>query len=440
MKQATEPEPTVRMRKPVTTQTAYILNTDHKLSDSSSNKYDSRISSVSTTSRVSEADALLFASSPTQPKAISPKLAIAKRPANQETEEVELRLELSDEEHVVSMPKSRTVDSSGYERQLEDSLERKSRMSRSSSKSPDLDANNSHMYIRSTGFRAKPAVSPRSHSSSTAGSIHSPDQMSQRSASVDNSSVHSQNSIKYSTRLSLNSPTDGATEIPITHLSSPASPRAPVSPDERPAYNPGYLSESLRKGTRQHASYQNTDTPIAYAPTPQPRSPNYITPPTYQQLTSLHLSSQEQPHQMYSPSSDPPYAVPRTNYHAQPRQQTPRHLEQNSSGFHTFSGRGSGQVPPPPPVRTHFHNIQRPTTLTPSQGVLSLGLDGTPHLSSTLPTRFVSQHHHQPNQTNKYYYVTQSPKSPSNRRAPNSRSPTTRYQFDEDSPHEPVVL
>lgn len=319
---------------------------------------------------------------------------IASRPSA-DTEEVELRLDLSDEEDTLPPPPAPDVsrlsaisphsDDSYFENQMERSLDNgKPHYVRSMSKSPDLpaDINSSHMYVRSAGFRGKP-ISPRlQYGSPVASPTNSFD-----NGRTDSASLSSHGSLKRSYGNAANR---------NTSQSSYESTNGYFTPEDRPAYNPGYVA-SIRPNRR-------------HLRTPSPRP--FPVPTVHSPSNSSHRMTGGV-RQLLTPSPPNPQA-----------------------NFYTFSGDTRRPVNPYRQTSTSSpHRLSHETVV-----FNSAPNSPASQSSSTLPPRFVSaSNRNTPNPPagRRFYVVTDAPNG--SRQAVN-RSPY-RYQFEEDdTAYTPVYL
>lgn len=348
---------------------------------------------------------------------------------------IELKLDLSEEEdnsrpspadtNLPLPPGAHGGTNSFFEKGLEQSLDDRDR-SRSISKSPDIDAENSHMYVRSAGFRGNKGLSPQNSFVET--KARQPPTPPPRSASTEVMAAYSHLP-------------DGSVQIPITHLDR-QMPKSPRSPDDRIAFNPGYTRQ-YAGGPRPFPVPRNANagnSGVATLPghiAVNTRPANYAAP--------LHLvSPTSSGHSMVSRIPVYQHRMPN---HAMSQSNTtsPTSPPYSTQAFHTFGGRGR-QNQAPPPIRMH-PNTQRDFASGMYDNNMNSNLDFGPSAQpqhqgahSTLPTRFVTQRPGLPQSIsggNKTFYVV----GDTNRGAPQHNKVQFRQDPGQEDPNQkPVFL
>lgn len=249
-----------------------------------------------------------------------------------------LKLDLSDEDdnkesrvEIPPPPPVETPHSLLFKGELERSLEMQARNSRSVSRSPELDEKSSHMYVRSTGFRAR-TLSPEGAS--------------------NKSNDYTSNPNVYNTNHFYRQDSSNTVEIPIIHSNGSGTHSFPVpmkSPDDRPAYNPGYMSLQGRRKT-----------PPPVSPRPFPVGPPSSIPVMNNSNIRTHVYPTESataaprvpPGAALHMVSPVRHANPIVSYQSTSQTSPPY----GRPVFHTFGGRARQRPTPPTMVNSQYPN------------------------------------------------------------------------------------
>ena len=353
---------------------------------------------------------------------------------------VELKLDLSEEEDnsKTSSPMHNAGNrgvmiraDSFFEKELEQTLDDRDR-SRSISKSPDIDAENSHMYERSTGFLGNKSLSPQN--SYVEVKTKQPPTPPPRSASTEVMAAYSHLP-------------DGSVQIPITHLDR-QPPKSPRSPDDRIAFNPGYTrQQQYTAGPRPFPVPRHlnvTSTGMATAPghtVTNTRPMNYSAAP-------LHLVSPTNTnHPMVSKIPVYQHRL-QSNTMSQHGATSPTSPPYSTQAFHTFGGRGRQQNQAQSVMRMQPPNHRDFAASGFYDNNMNSNVDLGPTVAqqpqqghhSTLPTRFVAQRPGLPQSIsggNKTFYVV----GDASRAPPQHGKVQFRQDAGQDDPNQkPVFL